>query len=267
MLSFLGALAVGLGLIALSLFISTVRFALQARLGVPVHPPVSVQPGSAIKLIRAAITGNKDLLLIAAQDALRIWIEDGSLEEKLLELSFDDTQRRLNDPNGQAPVIKTIAHLVGMSEQQVFDALKAEFLPDHKPATPAVAVPAIALFLCLAVGSSALGASPLRTPDKWYPTEQKIVLDSPTFYTPVSVTNRDQILLPNKDYKPIDHRDQLKYGDNLAPNGWYQPVYYARNDCYAQNVGFWQAGSVRRGTVRVFGAPFRFFGRLFGRRC
>lgn len=257
----------GLFLITIALAVVAFRYAMAARTG-NFMPPVVVNPGAAQRLIAAALTGNKDAVLMAASEALHLSLTDGSLEQKLLQLGFADVQRQIADPNGKAPVIKAIAHFTGLTEQQVFDILKVELLgppgstpqPSALPPAPAVAAVALVLTLCLAGSASA--ASPIASPPRWYPAEQKIVIDSPRFYSPVLESQRGEILLPNHEYQQVGY-----YTNELYPNSYYQNGNYCSG-----SAGFMQRGPVRRwisggrvlrGTGRVISAPFRF---LFRRR-
>lgn len=246
MLTFLTALPIGLMLIIAALTIVAARYFVKSRV-MPTAPPVTVSPGAAQRLIKAALVGNKEALLMAAMDSLQIWINEGSIEQRLLELGFDDVQRRVSDPNGNAPVVKMVAHLLGMTEQHVLDAFKAEFLPAKpKPIVPALAVP-VALFMLLCA-STAFAYTPLPAPQRWYPPEPIVVMDSPTFYSPVSVTERSNVLLPNRAYLNQSQPAQQ------CPSAWYQTVWYQQDD----TMRFWRQTGFRR----FVSAPVRFLGRL-----
>lgn len=261
--TFAGAF-VGLILVCVGLAVVAFRYAMAARSG-NVMPPVIINPGAALKAIQDALEGNSAAALTALGESFHLDVVNGSVEEKLLIAGFKELRRRAADPNAKMPAIDYIAHFSGKSREQVIAFLEAEADVSTAPAAPAVpaaaAIAALLLAFCLAAPASA--ASPLRLPDRWEPSETKIVLDSPVFYSPIYESQRQEILLPNNAYKPVACYGQPCPCAYYATE--YQQSYYQNGRWYPGKLVGRAAGSAARFVGRVVSAPFRW---LFRRgRC
>lgn len=268
-MSLLSAATVGLLFIVVAMAVAMARFAVALRSRVPGKAPVAINIDGLRKLVQAAVSGNKDALFLAAQESLDIWVRDGSFEEKVLELAFDDIERQLRSPDGKAPIIKLVAHFTGKSEQEVFEAFKAEFLRKNPvpPPVPAPVVPAVIALTLLLFCGTAMGASPMSPPDAFYKDSPKIVLD-PIVYSPASPV----ALYSNA----IEHSSCKCQGqcncnpcnceaDTIHPSN-HRPVVVAGP---SRQVFFVSQGPVRRGVARAGGFVFRaatFPFRIFRRR-
>ena len=250
MLSLFTVVPFALFLIGAAALFAGVRYALAARTGQSPAPPIVLAPDAARKLIAVALTGNTAAVLQAAGDALHIHLNEGSLEEKLLNLAFADVQRKLQNTNTKdTPIITAIAHFTGKSEQEVFDILRASAHAPHTP-VPQLIPTVVASLLCL-FAFPVFAASPIGMPQRWEAPEQKVVLDPAIFRSDIQSVEMREVLFPNDG--------QVSY-----ENGYYE-TYHGN---YCDERGFWQRGPVRRwvsngrhpiarGGVRVVGAVGR----------
>lgn len=245
------AFAYGPWLVIAALGIVAYRYYVAAKSGNG-KPPFVVNPGALMTAIQNALSGNASAALPALIESLHLQVAAGSIEEKLLQAGFKEIELRAKDPNAKLPAIDYIAHFSNRTRDQVIAFFEAEAgITRQTPAPAIVTTPAVAvaaLLLCLFLAPTAEARSPIRPPDRWYPERQDVQIDPAVFSQPVSIAKRGEILIPDRDYMPI------------------QPVYYQTNyyTAPAQPVTFWQAGAVRR----VVSAPFRWrpFRGLF-RRC
>ena len=254
MLSLFTVVPLAVLLIGAAALFAGIRYALAARSGQGSAPPVVLAPDAARKLIAVALTGNTAAVLQAAGDALHIHLNEGSFEEKLLNLAFVDVQRKINDSNTtNTPIITAVAHFTGKTEQEVFDIFRATAHANHAVSVKPL-LPALVMALILVPGTM-FAASPIGMPQQWFAPETKVVLDPAIFPQDLTVERRE-VLYPDEQYVSYQ-------------NGHYENC----DGFYCDERGFWRRGPIRRwisngnhpiarGGARVLGGVARVTGRV-----
>lgn len=144
------------------------RYATGGKVG---PSPVHVNPGAAVSLFQAALAGNKPMVIDALRKAFELDLQSSPVTDIISEWALDDIQKRMKDPAHPALIINAIAKFTGLTPEEVFSVVQADFTP--KPAAPAnptavIPVPAVAvatttailLVLCSSDFSHARGAMP-----------------------------------------------------------------------------------------------------------
>jgi uncharacterized protein YkwD len=172
-------------LIVAALAIIAFRYYRAAKAG-NLKPPVTINPGAALKAIQDALAGNSAAALTALGESFHLDVAAGSIEDKLLRGGFAELERRATDPASKMPVVDYIAHFSGKTREDVIKFLEVEAGVSPPPAaTPAVAT--AALLLCLCLGSSAAADGPnyslgpthwnvrVPAPQRFYRTELNLI--------------------------------------------------------------------------------------------
>lgn len=271
LLSSLPALAVGGAVV-----FAYMRYRLKLQSGQNPVAPIQVNLGEAEKVILAVLEGNSALLKSALDKAITFQWGAGDRVRTVLTIALLEAERRVKDPNVPAPVIELLSFVTGATEEQVLAVIKAKLLPPTAvisvPSVPVVAA-AIALVLCLCLGSSANAAYPVGVnfaagpshwhadvigPQRFYQADRGTVVDPPLMRDA-----RGQLV----EYQPVAYP---RYATGDSPVGGEQFVnyevpeginsghYVTEYRDYQDERGFWRRGPVRRFVSFPFrrGEPF-----------
>jgi hypothetical protein len=111
--------------------------------------------------------------------------EAGGMEALLEQFVYQSIERKL--AAGQKTyVVSAVARVLRVSERQLMDLVEGKNDPQPATTSPAavassLAVPIIALVLCLFGATAASAAHPLGSPQRWEPREVTPTIDPPTF--------------------------------------------------------------------------------------
>jgi hypothetical protein len=113
-------------LIVIALGIIAYRYYRAAKAG-NLKPPLTINPGAALKAIQIAIAGNSAAAFEAITASFHLDVASGSIEHKLLDAGFAELERRAKDPNAKLPIMDYIAHFTGIPRDAVIKAFEAEY--------------------------------------------------------------------------------------------------------------------------------------------
>lgn len=256
-----GILGLILGLVGLPILGIVVVFLLFRRTASQPSqsPPVDflntkIDLGILNGLFAAIRSNDRQKMLIEIELLARRAGEEGGMEAILEAWLYRQLEKKLNDPHARTPVLTALARVLKVNERHLLDLLEGRITPPPPAPVMSVAtlgqvatqlpqatavVAKLLVFAVLVVGASAASAAPpLRSPERFEPTESAAVVDPPRFH---AHTLRPGMLAPNAESQVQPQTGHATY--------WYQPVTY------------WQPRPVARAAY----APVRWLGWVF--RC